>query len=374
MKTNKVLSAIILSAALLVTCLPGTALAHTGDMPATGGGGEVSTPAPQDMPNSVGFYVSAELPDNQVNPEVSYFDLRVQPGGRQDLRVRITNEGSQDITLKVAANTASTNLNGVIDYRTPDIRHEALDFGFADITEVKEPEVHVKAGQTGYAVVSLALPEQAFDGMLLGGILVTRELDKNEIRQGVNLQNEYSYVIGVKLTESDEETFADFEPIGAGAELINRHTKVVHNIRNTEPAVIKDVALAIEIYPANNKNRLLLREERMIDVAPSSVVPYACSWKDGEIQPGNYLSVVHLEKEGREWDFEMPFTVTAAQAGDINSNTLDEAPQQDSFWMILAIVLAAAVVVCVLLMLYMANKRKKARAQAGEGPTEPGSR
>ena len=65
-----------------------------------------------DKSETVGFSVSANLPDNQKNSNVSYFDLTMRSEQKQNLTVKVFNENAEEIKVKVDVISASTNANG----------------------------------------------------------------------------------------------------------------------------------------------------------------------------------------------------------------------------------------------------------------------
>jgi len=65
---------------------------------------------------NLNYTVSADLPKNQLNSKVSYFDLKVTPGQTQDLTIQIKNSDNAAHKYVVTPNRATTNDNGVIDY------------------------------------------------------------------------------------------------------------------------------------------------------------------------------------------------------------------------------------------------------------------
>jgi len=62
------------------------------------------------------YSVQAVLPDNQIDHNESYFDLKVEPNKEQDLKVMIINTGSKPIKVKAEVNDAYTADSGVIGY------------------------------------------------------------------------------------------------------------------------------------------------------------------------------------------------------------------------------------------------------------------
>ena len=59
--------------------------------------------------DSVGFNVKAVLPENQLNKENSFFDLRVSPNQEQEIELLITNTSSKEEVYDIAINQAYTN-------------------------------------------------------------------------------------------------------------------------------------------------------------------------------------------------------------------------------------------------------------------------
>jgi len=335
---------LLLVAALLFTLVPAMAFAA-------------------DKSETVGFSVSANLPDNQQDSGVSYFDLHMRPEQKQRLTTTVYNENAEEIKVKVEVVSASTNANGIIDYKTPDIKDETLKTPLSEIAEVKTPELVIPGGKTAEAVVSIEMPEEEYDGAILGAIVLTQVKEEPEspeesaqkAQQGVYINNEYSYVVGVKLTETDIEILPAFEGVQAQPELLNYRVNVVHYIRNREAAIAKNIQMDIEIY-SQNEQAVVKTSHGTVDMAPNSVMPYALMW-DGEIAPGKYVSNVSMKLDDKEWNFELPFEVSAQTAQEINKESVEQG-QGIPWWVILLIVILI-VLMLVIVLLLLAMKRKK---------------
>lgn len=322
---------------------------------------------------AVGFFVRANLPLNQQNSGVTYFDLRMEPEQKQDLTVQVINESKQEIRVKIAVISASTNANGMIDYKTPNIKDETLKIPLSEIAEVRTPELTIDGGKTENAIVSIEMPQEQYDGVILGGIVITQiEEDEDEteprgqqVQQGVYINNEYSYVVGVKLTETDREVLPAFEGIEAKPELLNGRVNVVHYIRNKEAAIAKNVQLNIEIY-SQNEQAVIKTSKKIIDMAPNSVMPYALIW-GGEIAPGKYVSNVSLKLEDKEWNFELPFEISVREAGEINQQSVEE--KSGSPWWVILLIVVLIILILVIVFLLVLMKRKKKKEEVEEIPT-----
>jgi hypothetical protein len=69
--------------------------------------------------NKVSFDAQAVLPENQRS-NASYYDLNVKPGSTQDLTIKLKNNSSRQVKVKVSGNNARTNQNGALDYSKHD--------------------------------------------------------------------------------------------------------------------------------------------------------------------------------------------------------------------------------------------------------------
>ncbi|WP_249596877.1 WxL protein host-binding domain-containing protein, partial [Peribacillus frigoritolerans] len=68
------------------------------------------------------------------------------------------------------------------------------------------PEIVIPGKETKKVPFTIQMPKESFDGIILGGFYV-HEVNKEEKKKEnnkVQIKNEFSYVIGVKLTGTDE--------------------------------------------------------------------------------------------------------------------------------------------------------------------------
>lgn len=327
--------------------------------------------AEQDSP---GFSVRAELPANQVDQSVSYFDLRMATGQQQELTVTVSNTGGKDIEVGVEAASASTNANGLIDYTTPDVRDESLKVPFSDVARVETPTLRVPAGGASSARVLLTMPEKPYDGTVLGGLSFTKAKqgaddaeDAATTASGVMIENEYRYVIGAKLTESDVAVTSDFEALGATPELSGARPGVTHSIRNSQAAIAKDATLDVSVWSDKEQKVVKTAHADGVSVAPNSVLPYFVPW-DGPIAPGTYTSHVTLRLGDGAWDFDMPFRVDGSSpvAAGMETGPVDWHVGIP-WWAILLIVLLVLLIILAIVSIVLRVRRGKTSVAAGSG-------
>ena len=336
--------------------------------------GQKALAATGDTTGDIGFYVQAVLPDNQIDETLTYFDLSVNAGQTQTLEVEVVNETAQPITVDIGAISASTNRNGVIDYKTPNIRDKTLEHPFSELAAVEVSALAVPALGTATARVTVNMPAETYDGVVLGGLVFTRRpAARQPDADGMTLQNRYSYVIGVKLSETDTVVDPDFELESIQGETVNYQPALVHSVRNKTAAIAKGVELHVLIRDESGQ---AVGEARHtgIDMAPNSVMPLAVTptapveqsgGTTPALLPGNYTSEVTLEHGGQSWAFEQKFTIGSVQAEQINNETVGGTPrektQTTTLFIILLAVAAAIILGLFIILMRMLRRREETK-------------
>lgn len=327
----------------------------------------------EEAADSIGFYVRAILPENQINDRLSYFDLQMTPSQVQALEIEVVNETNESITVDIDAISASTNRNGVIDYKTPDIRDKTLRYPFSEIADIETQDLTIPANGTGIASIVINMPAEEYDGVILGGLVLTRRTEaEQETGNGMSLQNVYSYVIGVKLSETDVPVEPDFEIESVQGESVNYQASMVHYIRNFTAAIAKD--MNIQIAVTDEEGNVVAEIERDgIDMAPNSTMPLAVSLlpdggesngsgqtqTPGDLASGDYTSEIKIDHNGQTWDFIHKFTIGSAEADNINNETIGAGPEAGGSFDNLPIILLIIAIAVIAIMFVLLMRRKK---------------
>jgi len=197
---------------------------------------------------NVGYSVQAELPDNQLDPSVSYFDLRVEPGQEQELQVTVFNHENEEITVRTVVYNASTNRNGLVVYEEQEEIDESLKTPISELVTFEETEWTIPAASAEVITATLNTPEASFDGIKLGGLHFEKVMEDTGAEEGINIQNKYDYVIGLQISENDEEVEPALALASVAPELVNHRTAVVANIQNSQPVLMEDLHIEAKIY------------------------------------------------------------------------------------------------------------------------------
>lgn len=96
--------------------------------------------------DQVPYSVKAVLPENQINDDVSYFDIGMNTEEELNLEVIIQNYSAEEITINITNNTATTNSNGLITYDGVDAEpHSSMNYPFNELSTLSSDEVKVSA-------------------------------------------------------------------------------------------------------------------------------------------------------------------------------------------------------------------------------------
>lgn len=302
-----------------------------------------------------GFSVRAIIPDNQVDKRQTYFDLRIEPGARQTIQVVIDNSRSEDMAVRIQLNPASTGRNGLIVYSEPDVRDESLKVAIQDVASLKQDVITVPASGSATVDIEIKMPEEEFDGTVLGGIVVTEERSKNNLQatEGVTLENIVTYVIGLKITENENTVTPDFELISFIPKLINYKTSIAITLRNAAPLIVKDMTVDAKVYRSGTDTPLHGLSLESSEMAPLSTGDFIIDWGNTEMKAGTYRLKMTVRYGGQEWNWDEEFTI-ADEVREINSGAV--GLERDYRW--IYIFSALILLVAVAFIAYFLGKRK----------------
>ena len=325
--------------------------------------GSVAIPFPvMATPQSdAGFSVRAKLPDNQLDKNLTYFDLRMLPEQEQQLEVEITNQ--LDIPLLINAETisASTNRHGIIDYTTPAIYDKTLQVPFSRIATMAKTSIIVPARSSETAIIDITMPEESFDGIILGGLVFTRENEGPKETSTTTINNIFSYVIGVKLSENDVVVMPQFELANVAPATVNYRPEFVHEIRNTQAAIVKGIDIIISVEDQHGMTWAKTNKTN-IDMAPNSNMPLGIASENGKFKAGKYTSTVLIKYNEEIFTYQRDFVITAAQADSINDEIITESPTINLQHILLALLMV--VIVLILSLVWLIQKQRKAQKGA----------
>lgn len=308
---------------------------------------------------NVGFSVQAILPENQVNSEVTYFDMRMEPGQKQTIQMEIVNDSVEDVTFNVNVNQAYTNENGFIDYDKPKAEEpfdESLKYKIDEIFTY-DKEVMVPGGETKLVDLEIAMPDESFDGEILAGVQVLKDPSRGKDTTG-QITNVFAYVTGLRLTMTDTEVQRELKVTGVHADAAFGKSAVVATVVNPTMTAIGKLDYQGVVYQKGNKEGTSETFEyvgKEMSMAPNSVYDFAIDLGKKAMKPGDYIVELKVnDAKGNIWEFAEEFTITAKKAEEVNKIVLPETDIKEAgpSWIGIAAGVLAGLLVSTLAFLY----------------------
>lgn len=316
----------------------------------------------------INYSVKAIIPENQIDASKSYFDLKMTQGQEQDLSMTLKNTSKESITVNVTPTTATTNQNGVIDYSVRDAKKDSsLVHPFTSLVD-KEQKVTLEADESKDVTFKLTMPKESFDGIILGGFSIAEDTtaDKNEkSSEGVQIKNEYSFVIGVSLTETEATVVPELVLNDVNPTLLNYRTAVTLNLQNTKATIINDLKVDASISKKGSSEVLHKETKEGLSMAPNSNFEYPISWSNEALKAGDYEVSVKASVGEKNWAFKKAFTISADESKKLNEEAVEVKQEANYFWWIVSFIVVGIVgLIAIVLYVLYKKKKEKERKQA----------
>lgn len=313
-----------------------------------------------------GFATAAILPENQIDSSLSYFDLLMEPGMKQTIQVAVSNSEDKPILVQLAANTATTSQDGLIDYTSPNEPDSSSKIFIEDITKVQQPEMRIEAGESKEFNIDIAMPESAFDGVLLGGLAISAsypedvEIEENN-SDAVVVENVFVHVIGLKLRVDEKPVKPDFQLVGVEAGMTNYRPDIKVQLQNAAPLVAKGMQVNLDVTKKDSEKVLYNSSFEDASMAPLSTGDFLVSMGTGTVQAGDYTVHASVTWEEETWTWTENFTIAGEKASQLNKESLAEPEEAPGLplWLIITLVAGGAIIILLLVVVVVMLVKKK---------------
>lgn len=291
---------------------------------------------------TLNFHVTPEFPDSQIKGSSSYFDLNLEAGTTETLKVRLQNAGNEPIQVQITPHTAYTNVHGVVEYGKdapePD---SSLKYSLDKLIETPEV-VDLGAREEKTIEMSLTMPDKSFEGFLAGGLRIAEVKEEKEEapseEEGVAIKNEFAYIVGVLVTNTRQTVQPDLELLDVFADQLNYRNVISATIQNFTPAFVNRMSVKATVQRVGEDEVLYEASEEMMQMAPNSHFDFPISLEGDRFQSGEYLLKLKANSGEEEWSWERKFTIKADEARALNRAdvTIDSSL---NWWMIGSVIL-----------------------------------
>lgn len=328
---------------------------------ATSGEGEIST----------GFTYTLNFPENQIDPNLNYYNLMMNPGQTQEISLMLSNPSTETITVGLQLTGAKTNINGVIEWTTAGLENDtSLLFPFEDI--VSGPDnVELAAGETKEVQLTIAMPETSYEGIIAGGLQLLKEGQEEDAASntdgGSQVINKYAYAVAIILQESDVSLTPDLQYNRTYAGQSNYRNSMFVNLSNVVATFLNDLTIEAQISKQGSNTVLYEAKSTSMRMAPNSFIDFPVNMNGDRMEAGTYTAHVLATSGEQRWEWTEDFEISEDDANNFNERDVGLEQDTSIDWKLIAMVVAGFLIVVVFLMVLIRvvrkNKQKKEREQ-----------
>lgn len=312
---------------------------------------------------SIDFSVKPQMTDSQIDDKDSYFNLRSSTGKREELPIKITNHAQETVEYIIKVNAATTNMNGIVDYTQSDVKQIATKNQFSDLVEKKEQTVSIASGEEKIIYIALTTPKTSFDGVILGGITVTKKRNEHSSSENI-IKNEFQYAIAVQLSENDQKIESKLEGGEAQLTQINKRNAVKMVIKNPQAKVMKQIEGTFTITKKGQNTPIVKEERKAMSFAPNSEF-FLFTMLNDKFKPGEYTYTIKVKNSDGNWLFKQDFSIDKKEATRLNNKSVDEAPKHFSAIYII-IIMGMVILILLIVLAYTFWKFQKIKKEQHE--------
>lgn len=314
--------------------------------------------------STINFGVQAEIPENQIDKKQTYFDLQMSAGKKETIYVDVSNPTNSKVTVEVEVNSATTNGNGIIDYsernKKPD---KTLKYDMKDILKY-DKEFQLAPKETKKVPIEITMPEATYDGIVLGGINFKQKetevsATENEEKDKSMVENRYSYIIGLKLTETTNEVTPDMKLKSIKPGQYNYANYVKVNLQNPTSTMISNLKIDGKVYKDGSKEVLHETKKEKLSMAPNSNFNYMIDWGNQAFKSGDYRLKMTATDGEHTWKWDEQFTIDKKDAQKYNNRAVNL--EKDYTW--LYIVLGVIGLLLLLLLVFLLGRRSSKKKE-----------
>lgn len=329
--------------------------------------------------DEMSFSVTPILPSNQIGNS-GYFNLLMHPGDKQTVEVKIVNLRDTPIVVEENVSSATTNLNGVVEYSPNQIKPDStLKYNMKDLVSAPA-EISLSPKETKTISIAVNMPNAPIQGLMAGGLTYQEKSSNTKSSsksKGVSIINKYNFVIAFLMQQSETKSAPDLKMNDVEPGQVNYRNVINANLQNPNMAYLNTLYVQSDIKGISNSKLEYKSNKEMMQMAPNSNFDFPVALGSGTaLQAGKYHMVLtafgqkdpngkytmkdsagKVQKFNYKWTFERDFTITAAKAKELNAK--DVTIKHNNSWWIWLIAILLILIILFLLFFILWKRRKK---------------
>ncbi|WP_288394701.1 DUF916 and DUF3324 domain-containing protein [uncultured Vagococcus sp.] len=307
------------------------------------------------------FNYQVVFPDNQMKEDIGYYHLKMKTGQKQQVKIEFTNLGEEKTSFDISLNSAKTNSNGVIEYGDTNIKNDdSLKFDFKEIVTAPK-KLEVAAGETKELAIDIKMPDTSYDGIISGGIQIIQN-GQNEVEEnnGSMVLNEYAYVVGMILQETDTKVTPKLKLNTVLPGQSNYKNTLYVNYSNLEAEYVRNMTTEVQITQKGKSAVLFEKKQTNMKMAPNSFINFPVDMAGERMVAGDYSATILVTAdEGINEKWTMDFSISQEEADKFNERDVNLTQETGINWkLIIVCVLALFVLFLLILRLIIIIKKR----------------
>ncbi|BDR57292.1 DUF3324 domain-containing protein [Xylocopilactobacillus apis] len=323
------------------------------------------------------FTVKIVPPANQAKgTTINYFDLRVKPGMKQTLELYVASTAKKSQTITMTPTNAITSAGNILasGVKVPPDPSNIIPFTSFGI---RNATITLKPKEVKTVKISYTMPETPFDGIMIGGLFLNTSLtttsdagkSKNQ-KATLKFLNDYSMAIQVLMTETDKLVLSDLKVKTIIPQSYQTLPAVGVKLQNPKMQYMDGLSLDATVTRLADPNDRHTQKVKDYKFAPTSNFTYMIPWKSTEkMEAGKYrldlkakavqshLALNEEQQKKQKWNISREFTITKAQADQINRK--NPKYKTDYTWLFIIIGILIVLLIIFLFWLVFTLGRKK---------------
>lgn len=302
------------------------------------------------------FGLTPIYPENQQGSGIGYFNLLMIPGQEQDIELEIKNSSSNDITVTVSCHQSTTSDAGVITYNEDKKSDVSTKYPFKEIATLDKSELTIPASGSEKVKVHLKMPSESYKGKIIGGLTVAEKREATEEEKNQAVVNEFQYAIPIVLYEDEEKVAPELALVNVEPGLRNYRPYIETTLQNKAATNINTMTIDGRIIWRKSGETLISRKETTYKMAPNSSFNFGFDLQNSAVQAGDFIAEFTITADGKTFNLKKEFTITKAQAEEVNSENLYKTAEKVPWWVYL---ISGFIFLGVVIFLYYLYKRRK---------------
>ncbi|HCM89366.1 MULTISPECIES: DUF916 and DUF3324 domain-containing protein [Vagococcus] len=309
----------------------------------------------KDTEMGLGFSVEPVLNSKQIDPKISMFYLKTEPGQEQTIETVVRSTGDEEVSISVKYQNAYTSANTSINYAYPEKvpKEETLKNPLSELISTETPSIKLAKGEEKKVVFKIKAPEKPYEGVKLGAI----EFLLDGAKKDGPMASRAGYNVGVILANNGDpfNTGEKIKLTKVKPTIINGQRTIVANLQNPDPYTIENMKINAVITEKKTGKKIKEKEIQGGSMAPNSNFDFGMDFGLAQIPSGEFNYKMTIKNDQHEWKFDENFTISGKMADDINEKS--DYKIVTPMWIKITAVIQA--VVLLVITVYLITRRKK---------------